>query len=559
MMDYSCGGLLAQLSAALKSKNEAVMVGIIEEICTLLCIGTEDCLRGIDSDEYVSTLTEVLMLNSPIPELSVFAMRAIALVLDSIPSSATASVAEAVVPLVISQLSQPTVTPQLAEEVLKTLEALSLDHPHAVMQAGRFDALLAWVEPARQGEKERLYTRILALGILTNVSSRLRPSDWDNVSVVVPLLAGVVEAAVTRKAESSAERGDVDATINRACLVLAHLVDRLSSVPALFEAVAESSLLNSLLSLLSPCGSGSSGTGRRRLPAPQRSFILRVVAVLYCANPAHAVPMFVRHGLFAAVGGLLASFCRLNAGGGGGGGSGGGGAAAAQEVDVDDDEDAAGEGGGAGGEGFDAAGGGGASASTHASEEATVCAALDCLLYLLPVLPANPLVEPELLIPFHSWTWEDDNRAFAEFDEVSCHRIEAEYEQQRKACGLEYVDIVVSCRTYTLDYDNMRRVSSTARVDGPLYRDPVPAHFARCQPFTSRRATSSAAASAARPLTAASSVPSPPPSPRRQQPPASPRSVSPNNVGSAAAASASGGGGGGGNEGFAVRGSSRVQ
>ena len=446
-MEEGVNGLLSKLAEAKRTRCEPLLVALCEELCTLLCIGTEDILRGIDGTEFVSTLSGVLLLDTCIPEVKVFAMRGLALILDLVPTAGTPAIAQDVVSLAINQLSQPDTTVPYAEELLKALEALSLEHPSAIMKEGRLKTLLSWVEGI-EVVKERLLTRILALSILTNVSSRLRVGDWGEVEAVLPLLSGAARSVLEYDAESTAERDEVDTTVSRICLILAHIVDRLGDADAVFEAIGNSTLIAAMLSALSPAA------GRRSLSPSQRSFILRVFSVLYTANPSQALTMFVKHEVFHCVYTLLGGFCSLHS-------------EQAGVVMLTEEEEAR--------------MGVSVSNGPFLAEEASVCGVIDFLLFILPALPQNALIEPDVLVPFHAWTWEDEFRCFSVFDDVVCHQVEAEYSRQRTAGTLKCVDVMILGRSYTLRFTEMRKENRAARVNCPLYRDPVPGHFARCR------------------------------------------------------------------------------
>ncbi|KAJ9447832.1 putative ubiquitin fusion degradation protein C12B10.01c [Diplonema papillatum] len=468
--------LLFQLSKAKAAKNEVKMVVACETLCTLLCIGSEDQLRCIDACVFVEALSDILVMDVVLPELKVFAMRAIALILDSVPRSGPVAVANEVIPLTVNLLSTPCITLPLAEELIKALESLSLDYPRVILQADGISKLVEWMQI--DSAKERLHIR--ALSIVSNISSRLKPADWPRVSMVLPMLTEVVNQVSGRGSEqSSAGKEEADAIVSRACLVLAHMVDRLGRTEAFFQNLHRSKLLVALLdtlhqsSLQTRDASRSSGSiGFNFLPDPggdamgvlspplppsrvssaiQRSLIFRVLSVVHGANPKHGIQAFISHGVFEIVSALVVKSCTVSAVGD---------LNSLSSTEADDHA---------------------AGAPPLFREEAVLANALQFLSHVLPPVPQTSLSPPDCLIPFHAWLWEDDCHNLAEFDSVICHKVEAEYMSQRRGGVLSTVDMSVSGSVYSLNFDDMRQCGKVVRTNRPIYRDPIPSHYVRCQ------------------------------------------------------------------------------
>eukprot|EP01060_Flectonema_neradi_P007504 TRINITY_DN15236_c1_g1_i2.p1 TRINITY_DN15236_c1_g1~~TRINITY_DN15236_c1_g1_i2.p1 ORF type:complete len:2083 (+),score=363.11 TRINITY_DN15236_c1_g1_i2:112-6360(+) len=470
-------GLLQQLQFAKKTKSEVLMVGLCEEICTILCIGSEDHIRVIDASEFVKILSEILMMQSSLPELKVFAMRAIALILDIVPRSGPATVASDVIPLALNLLSQPDVTIQLAEELIKTIECLSLDFPHLILDKSGLQKLLLWLE-GLESAKERLHIRVIS--IVSNICSRLRHSDWELIKGVFPVLVSILDRSTQRLSDITTAKEAVGA-VSGCCLAFAHLVDRLGSEPTIFDSIMESSLLDALVNTIRVTPVTSEATSdvppkfQLRPCAPtQYSFILRVMSVIYSVNPSKGIEIYQDQRVLELACSVILKNMQTSPD-------------YTSQRGVGDGDD--------GGQMFmsqiafnGAAFTSGQSENSgsdkrnnpnQSPEEIPIATALEFLLMLLPSVP-NSLLNVEVLIPFHWWTWEDDFRNLSEFEELVCHELESEYARQRKRAQLKAVDIIIHSRNSTIRFNDMRQVSRGTGGTRPIYRDPIPCYFVRC-------------------------------------------------------------------------------
>ena len=469
-------GLLQQLQFAKKTKSEVLMVGLCEEICTILCIGSEDHIRVIDAQAFVKVLSEILIMKSLLPELKVFAMRAIALILDIVPRSGPATVAHDVIPLALDLLSQSDVTIQLAEELIKSIECLSLDFPHLILERSGLQKLLLWLE-GLESAKERLHIRVIS--ILSNICSRLRHSDWEVIESVFPVLVSILNRATLRLSDTATAREAVGA-ISGTCLAFAHMIDRLGSDPVILNSIINSYLFTALLDTIRvPADSSDTSVEShdfklRHCAPTQYSFILRVMVVIYNTNPTKGIEAYQDQRILELTCAIIKKNMQTSPDyasqrGIGDGDDGGqmfmsqvafNGAAFTSNTSENGNNDKRGT-------------------VYQSQEETSISIALEFLSMLLPSV-SNSLLDVEILIPFHWWTWEDDYRNFSEFEELVCHELETEYSRQRKSNQLKAVDIIIHGRNSTLRFSDMRQVSRGTGGTRPIYRDPIPCYFVRC-------------------------------------------------------------------------------
>eukprot|EP00755_Sulcionema_specki_P005057 Sspe_Gene.31687::Locus_15606_Transcript_1_1_Confidence_1.000_Length_6859::g.31687::m.31687/K10590/TRIP12; E3 ubiquitin-protein ligase TRIP12 len=462
--------LLEQLIAAKNASSEPAMVSICEEICTLLCIGTDEHIRGIDPNHLVKNLGEILKMQSTIAELKVFAMRAIALTLDIVPRTGSVVVSNDILPLIVSHLNNPDTSPQLAEELIKALESISSDSPFSIVKAGGLVELLTWIDGLDRS-KERLHTKVV--NVVANICSRLRASEWGDVQGVLPALTALLQNSLQRQQGTNKGRDEVDGVVGRVCVTLAHLVDRLGTNEALFEAIVNQGVLTTLLQTLdsfasvvpafetdpeSPAAAAAQAQADRshdrRASPTQRSFILKVLAVIHSANPAQSIRLFIRQHIFQSLCGMIVFSSStaasesvasvLNRSGGG----------------ADGDTDTG--------------------PSYFFKEEHSIAGMLDFLSIILPPLHHNPLLSAEVLVPFHEWRWEDDYHNFTEFDSMMCHKLEAEYMKHRQKQNLKSVTIAVSGRNYNINFSTMKQSAKGSKASRTIYREPIPLYYARC-------------------------------------------------------------------------------
>jgi len=157
-----------QSLASLESTDNAkVQADILDELCTMLCIGMEDYIRGFDVDLGIQVLVKLLK-KTPHDNILILSIRAIALILEMIPRSCNRVVAAGATPMLIKYLATSEHNPDLAEEILKSLEKISIDDPEAILvHHGGVQAIIACTEVAPQ----RLHK--LPAGILSNITRKV--------------------------------------------------------------------------------------------------------------------------------------------------------------------------------------------------------------------------------------------------------------------------------------------------------------------------------------------------------------------------------------------------
>eukprot|EP00906_Rhabdomonas_costata_P032244 RCo045437 len=163
--------LLHNLEAA---ESADVQVAVLNELCTLLCIGMEELVRSFDSRHAVRLLLRTLQRGSSDTNVVVLCHRAVALVMEMVPRSCATVLGAGAMPLFVRHLQnavQAGHASELVEEILKSLERVSRDDPQAIIAFP--GAVQATISAMHQGPT----CTKAALAILANVCRRFsRPA-----------------------------------------------------------------------------------------------------------------------------------------------------------------------------------------------------------------------------------------------------------------------------------------------------------------------------------------------------------------------------------------------
>eukprot|EP00667_Euglena_gracilis_P000124 EG_transcript_124 len=445
---------LARLDA---TKDEKAQTEILDELCTMLCIGMEEYVRGFDVDFAVKVFVKVLQ-TAENDNVVVLCSRAIALVLEMIPRSCRHVVDIGTVPILIKYLSLAEHNPELAEEILKSCEKVSVDDPQAIVAAqGAVQAITASMEftpahlhkttvsilsnvcrKAQQHGKEKSKVSQSGKGRKQEVH---HDQDANMLKEVIPALLKIMEQSNN---EASRE------VVERVCTCIANVAD-VRGVPI------DGATPNARIAHLVKAGV------LRQLARPvfqpvkteqdqkQVDIMLKLLAILCSASPS-----LVTEFLLSQAGFETPFLQRL------------------VELMLPDSTDYSQvltlpfrTGGGLFGQTVDL--GAGSSSSDY------IPALLHLLSTMLPPLPSSALCynHPQM-VPQHTWAWEDDYHNFSPYDKNATEALEAAF--CRRASTAE---IVVRGMKYTVDLDQMKQRNRSSGVARNVLRYAIHSGFRR--------------------------------------------------------------------------------
>ncbi|XP_047080766.1 E3 ubiquitin-protein ligase UPL3-like [Lolium rigidum] len=267
----SSSGTSAQLKRILAglqdSSNSSLQLSCLMQLCEMLSIGTEDSLAAFPVDAFVPLL--VGLLGRPdeeeddagaSPDVMLLAARALANLVDVLPSACSSVVHYGAIPCFCARLLTIEYM-DLAEQSLQALRKISLEHPTACLRAGALMAVLSYLDFFSTGVQR------VALSTAANICRKLPSDASDFVMEAVPLLTNLLHhhdskvlehasVCLTRIAEAFAHYPDkLDELCNHG------LVAQAASLVSVSNSAGQTSLSTStytgLIRLLSTCASGS--------------------------------------------------------------------------------------------------------------------------------------------------------------------------------------------------------------------------------------------------------------------------------------------------------------
>eukprot|EP00668_Euglena_longa_P002397 GGOE01002776.1.p1 GENE.GGOE01002776.1~~GGOE01002776.1.p1 ORF type:complete len:1892 (-),score=512.93 GGOE01002776.1:169-5844(-) len=440
----------ASLTRLETTVDAKVQTEILDELCTMLCIGMEDHVRAFDVEFAVKVFVKVLQTTEN-DNVVVLCSRAIALVLEMIPRSCRHVVDIGTMPILIKYLSLSENNPELAEEILKSCEKVSVDDPQAIIAAqGAVQAITASMEftPA--------HLHKTTVAILSNVCRKsqqkkaspsrgrkheARPEqDANMLKEVIPALLKLMEQSTS---EASRE------VVERVCTCIANVVDVRGPAPgdaAPNTRVAHLVKAGVLRQLVRPLYQAV----KTEQDQKQVGIMLKLLAILCTASPSLVTEFLLCNPS------LEPPFLKRLV-----------------ELMLPDSADYSQvlmlpfrTGGGLFGQTVDP--------NTGSSSD-YIPALLHLLTTMLPSLPPSALCynHPEM-VPQHTWAWEDDYHNFSPYDKNATEALEAAF--CRRASNVE---IVVRGMKYTVDLDQMKQRNRSSGVARNVIRHAIHSGFRR--------------------------------------------------------------------------------
>uniref|UniRef100_A0A453MNZ2 HECT-type E3 ubiquitin transferase n=1 Tax=Aegilops tauschii subsp. strangulata TaxID=200361 RepID=A0A453MNZ2_AEGTS len=140
---------LKRILAGLQAEgDESRQLGSLMQLCEMLSIGTEDSLAAFPIDAFVPLLVGLLREEDgpgASPEVMLLAARALANLVDVLPSACSSVVHYGAIPCFCARLLTIEYM-DLAEQSLQALRKISLEHPTACLRAGALMAVLSYLD-----------------------------------------------------------------------------------------------------------------------------------------------------------------------------------------------------------------------------------------------------------------------------------------------------------------------------------------------------------------------------------------------------------------------------
>ncbi|CAM0948357.1 unnamed protein product [Alopecurus aequalis] len=269
----SSSGTSAQLKRILAGlqdhANSSLQLSCLMQLCEMLSIGTEDSLATFPVDAFVPLLVGLLGRQEDdddpcgggaSPDVMLLAARALANLVDVLPSACSSVVHYGAIPCFCARLLTIEYM-DLAEQSLQALRKISLEHPTACLRAGALMAVLSYLDFFSTGVQR------VALSTAANICRKLPSDASEFVMEAVPLLTNLLHhhdskvlehasVCLTRIAEAFAHYPDkLDELCNHGLVAQAASLVSISNTPG--QTSLSTSTYTGLIRLLSTCASGS--------------------------------------------------------------------------------------------------------------------------------------------------------------------------------------------------------------------------------------------------------------------------------------------------------------
>ena len=247
----------------LRQKDDpSVQVIALQELSEILLVSNEDNLSGhFSPDQFVKELVE-LMKSSPFgevnPEMMLLACRCIANLMEALPPSTASVVYGGAIPVLCSKLLQIDFI-DLAEQVLSTLEKISVEFPSAIVREGGLKACLGFLDFFATS------TQRTAVTTAANCCKNIPPDSFLAVKAVMPTLLSVLSSSDQKVVEQGS-------------ICVSRVVESFKGEQDKLEDLVSTDLLKAIRRLLQP--------GTTNLIGPNiHTQFLRVLSITARASP----------------------------------------------------------------------------------------------------------------------------------------------------------------------------------------------------------------------------------------------------------------------------------
>ncbi|KAL6848432.1 hypothetical protein ACP4OV_021726 [Aristida adscensionis] len=231
--------------------DEPRQLDSLTELCEMLSIGTEDSLAAFPVDAFVPILVGLLGRHdeepTASPDVMLLAARALANLVDVLPSSCSAVVHYGAIQCFCARLLTIEYM-DLAEQSLQALKKISLEHPTACLRAGALMAVLSYLDFFSTGVQlpsDASEFVMEAVPLLTNLLNNHDSKVLEHASVCLTRIAEAL-ASYPEKLDELCSHG-----------LVAQAASLISISNSSGQASLSTSTYTGLIRLLSICASGS--------------------------------------------------------------------------------------------------------------------------------------------------------------------------------------------------------------------------------------------------------------------------------------------------------------
>ncbi|KAK0555174.1 Ubiquitin fusion degradation protein 4 [Tilletia horrida] len=323
MAGYMTGlsGRFRALLASLRSRHDPqAQLSALQELSDLLIVSTEDSLAGyFPIDSFVKELIYIMGGPKPVDnglsssrsgatasegagearvpvkkeededaamaaaiaaaagfddngEVMLIACRCLANLMEAMPYAAHSVVTCGAIPVLCSKLIEITFI-DLAEQVLQTLEKISVDYPSAIVKEGGLNAMLQFLDFFN------IHVQRTAMTTAANCCRKLTTDSFSMVFDIIPIVQQVLGYADQRLVES-------------ACKCVVRIIDSYRHQPELLEQLITPELVGPLCELLLAASGGSSqSTASVIIGSNIHTELLKALGSASKASPAVAVTL----------------------------------------------------------------------------------------------------------------------------------------------------------------------------------------------------------------------------------------------------------------------------
>jgi E3 ubiquitin-protein ligase TRIP12 len=155
------------------------------ELSDFLSIGTEENLSNFAVDQFVPALATCLNMEHN-AEIMLLSCRALAYIMEALPSSVGSVVSHHLVPILCAKLLNIEYI-DLAEQALQCLEKISYEHPAAIVREGGLMAVLTFFDFFATG------TQRVALSIAANICRQIPSDCYSMITDAFPILTNLLQ------------------------------------------------------------------------------------------------------------------------------------------------------------------------------------------------------------------------------------------------------------------------------------------------------------------------------------------------------------------------------
>ncbi|KAE8267976.1 hypothetical protein A4X09_0g4365 [Tilletia walkeri] len=205
-------------------------------------------------------------------EVMLIACRCLANLMEAMPYAAHSVVTCGAIPILCSKLIEITFI-DLAEQVLQTLEKISIDYPSAIVKEGGLNAMLQFLDFFN------IHVQRTAMTTAANCCRKLTADSFAMVSDIMPIVQNVLGYADQRLVES-------------ACKCVVRMIDSYRHHPELLEQLITSELVGPLCELLLAASGGSgASTASVIIGSNTHTELLKALGTASKASPEAAVTL----------------------------------------------------------------------------------------------------------------------------------------------------------------------------------------------------------------------------------------------------------------------------